>query len=146
MRQALAEADLAAGRGEIPIGCVLVQGGTAIATGFNQREERRDATAHAEIVALQQAAGHFASWRLENVIAYVTLEPCVMCAGAFINARVSRVVYGCTDPKAGAIESLYTLAQDARLNHRYETTSGALASECAARLQTFFSNLRARSR
>ena len=143
MRLALEEADAAATEGEVPIGCVLVSSeGVVLARGHNLREQTRDATAHAEVVALRRAGKASASWRLEGASAYVTLEPCIMCAGAFLHGRVTRVVYGCDDPKGGGAHSLYAVGSDARLNHQYELTRGVLADEATARLQGFFSKLR----
>lgn len=138
MRIALEEAQLAFDEGEVPVGAVIVHQGEVIARAHNQRESRKDATAHAELLAIQNAAGHFASWRLEDTTIYVTLEPCPMCAGAILQARVKRVVYGAFDPKAGAADSLFRLLDDARLNHRCEITSGILLDECRDILQEFF--------
>jgi len=140
MRQALDEAHCAAGAGEVPIGCVIVHdpGGIVIGRGFNRRETDHDPTAHAEILALRQASQALGTWRLTDCTVYVTLEPCPMCAGAIVNARVPRLVYGCDDPKAGAVRSLYRLCEDARLNHRVDVTGGILADECAAVLREFF--------
>ncbi|WP_394844698.1 tRNA adenosine(34) deaminase TadA [Pendulispora brunnea] len=147
MQAALAEADAAAARLEVPVGCILVGAdGVEIARGYNLRETWLDATAHAEMVALRAAAAKAPSWRLDGVTAYVTLEPCIMCAGAFVHARITRVVYGCDDPKGGALHSLYNIAQDTRLNHRYEVTRGVLAEECASRLRAFFAALRAQGK
>ncbi len=144
MRLALREADLASSVGEVPIGCVIMdRAGAELSRGHNLRETRSDPTAHAEVVALQAAAVRIGGWRLDGAVAFVTLEPCPMCAGAFINARVARVVYGCDDPKAGALHTLYTLGQDARLNHRFAVTRGVLSDECAERLRAFFLGLRA---
>jgi tRNA(adenine34) deaminase len=145
MRQALAEARAAATAGEVPIGCVIVHdpGGIVIGRGFNRRETDHDPTAHAEILALRQASQTLGTWRLTDCTVYVTLEPCPMCAGAIVNARVPRLVYGCDDPKAGAVRSLYRLCEDARLNHRVDVTGGILADECAAVLREFFQAQRA---
>jgi len=144
MRAALAEADRAAEQGEVPVGCVIVDGaGQLLATGHNLRETDADPTAHAEIVAIRAAARALRSWRLEGATLYVTLEPCVMCAGAMVNARVARVVWGCDDPKAGATVTLYAIGDDSRLNHRFATTRGVLETECADRLKRFFAALRA---
>jgi len=143
MRLALEEADSAALEGEVPIGCVLVSSDDAVlARGHNLREQRRDATAHAEVVALRRAGKTSVSWRLEGATAYVTLEPCIMCAGAFLHARVARVVYACDDPKGGAAHSLYALGSDRRLNHQYELTRGILSDEATVRLRSFFAKLR----
>lgn len=147
MRVALAEADAASSIGEVPVGCVLVSAtGEELGRGHNLRESLNDPTAHAEMIAIRGAAERLASWRLEGAIAYVTLEPCAMCAGALVHARVSRVVYGCDDPKGGAVVTLYTIGQDARLNHRFELTGGVLTAECAERLRAFFAGLRAKGK
>jgi tRNA(adenine34) deaminase len=146
MHLALEEAQVAALRGEVPVGCVLVEDEreVVLGRGHNLRELLRDPTAHAEVVALRAAAVERGAWRLDGVTAYVTLEPCAMCAGALVNARVGRVVYGCDDPRAGALRSLYRLGEDPRLNHRYEVTAGVLADEGAALLRAFFQRLRSR--
>ena len=147
MRAALEEADRAAAAGEVPVGCVIVSAsGELLAAGHNLREQTEDPTAHAEIVAIRAAARELGSWRLEDTTLYATLEPCVMCAGAMVNARVGRVVYGCDDPKAGACTTLFTIGQDARLNHRFPVVSGILADECSDRLRRFFAALRAQSK
>ena len=144
MRCALEEADRAATKGEVPVGCVIVgSNGELLAAGHNLRETDEDPTAHAEIVAIRLAARGLGTWRLENTTLYVTLEPCVMCAGAMVNARIGRVVYGCDDPKAGACASLFTIGQDTRLNHRFPVMGGVLAGDCADRLRRFFTALRA---
>jgi tRNA(adenine34) deaminase len=144
MREALAEADQAAQHGDVPVGCVVVDSaGTEVGRGRNRREADADATAHAEIVAVRAACRTRGHWRLDDCTLYVTLEPCAMCAGALVNARIGRLVYGATDPKAGAIVSLFELASDSRLNHRFEITGGVLADESVTRLQTFFAGLRA---
>jgi tRNA(adenine34) deaminase len=143
MRVALGEAELASLWGEVPVGAIVVgPGGKIWGTGRNRREADRDPTAHAEILALREAAARTGSWRLTGATVFVTLEPCPMCAGALVNARVERVVYGCDDPKAGALRSLYALGQDARLNHRYEVKGGVLAAPCARILSDFFAALR----
>jgi len=145
MRAALAEADAAAAKGEVPVGCVIVDAhGREIARAHNAREALADPTAHAETLALREAAARSLTWRLEGATVYVTLEPCPMCAGALVNARVARVVYGCADPKAGAITTMFGIGTDGRLNHRFEVTAGVLAEECAERLSTFFRTLRVR--
>ena len=146
MGLALDEADAAAAKGEVPIGCVIVAGSQLLARGHNLRETTNDPTAHAELVAIRAAAQALASWRLEDVTLYVTLEPCAMCAGAIVNARIPRVIYGADDPKAGACRTLFTIGQDARLNHRFELTSGVLAAESAERLRAFFASLRAQGK
>lgn len=139
MAVALEEARVAALRGEVPVGCVLVDGASNIvARGHNLRELLDDPTAHAEILAMRRAALDRRTWRLDGITAYVTLEPCPMCAGAFINARILRVVYGCDDPRAGALRSLYALGEDARFNHRYEVVPGVCADACAEVLRSFF--------
>ncbi|MFO0670615.1 MAG: nucleoside deaminase [Polyangiaceae bacterium] len=147
MREALAEAAIAASKGEVPVGCVLVDPeGAIVARGHNLRETLEDPTAHAETVALRDAARARGSWRLDDLTAYVTLEPCPMCAGALVNARIPRVVYGCDDPKAGAVRSLYAIGSDPRLNHRFALTSGVLATEAADALRQFFAALRAQGK
>ena len=139
MELALEEAAAAASEDEVPVGCVIVsleQG--VIGRGHNQREQLNDPTAHAEMIAITQAAASLRSWRLDNCVLYVTLEPCPMCAGAVVQARVPLVVYGCPDPKAGACHTLYQLTSDARLNHRCRVVSGVLAESCATVLTDFF--------
>ncbi len=144
MREALLEAKAAAAFGDVPIGCVLVDAnGDVIARGHNEREKTKDPTAHAEIVALREASKKSGSWRLEGVTAIVTLEPCAMCAGAFVQARVARVVYGCDDPKGGAVTTLFAIGRDPRLNHLFAVTRGVLEEECAGVLKEFFAGLRA---
>jgi tRNA(adenine34) deaminase len=144
MRLAIAEADLAARDGEVPVGAVVIDGsGCVVGRGRNRRESGKDPTAHAEVEALREAARSLDRWRLLDATLYVTLEPCPMCAGALVNARVARVVFGCADPKAGALESLFRLGDDPRLNHRFQVVSGVLASECAEQLRAFFKRLRA---
>jgi len=138
MRLALEEARVAAEEDEVPVGAVIVAGGRVIASGHNQREQLNDPTAHAEMIALTQAAANLGSWRLEGCTLYVTLEPCPMCAGAILQARVPFVVWGAADPKAGAVESLYRLFEDARLNHRVEHVGGVLAPDCGRILSDFF--------
>jgi len=142
MRRALAEADAAAEAGDVPVGAVVVMGGEVLATGRNRREADHDPTAHAEIVAIRAAAKAVGMWRLCGATLYVTQEPCPMCAGALVNARIERLVFGCLNPKAGAVRTLYALCEDPRLNHRVEVVAGVLAEECAARLKTFFEALR----
>lgn len=145
MREALAEAELAAAEDEVPIGAVVVHDPTQtiVGHGRNRREMDRDPTAHAEILALRQAGQAVGLWRIHDCTLYVTLEPCPMCAGAMVNARLPRAVYGCDDPKAGAIRTLYTLCQDPRLNHQVETIPGVMADECADVLRAFFRRRRA---
>jgi tRNA(adenine34) deaminase len=144
MQAALQEADLAPAHGDVPVGCVILDAhGALLARDHNRREERSDPTAHAELLALRSAAAELGHWRLERASVFVTLEPCPMCAGALVNARVGRVVYGATDPKAGALHSLFEIGRDTRLNHRFEVVPGVLAEEGAARLKAFFAKLRA---
>ncbi len=138
MAEALAEARRAAAEGEVPIGAVLVVEGRIAGRGRNARERLRDPTAHAEILALQEAARTLGRWRLTGSTMYATLEPCPMCAGSLVNARVDRLVYGVADPKAGAVDTLFDIVRDARLNHRVAVTSGVLAEECGAVLREFF--------
>ncbi len=145
MREAIAEAKLAEGKGEVPVGAVIVHEGNIIGRGHNLRELSQDPTTHAEMIAIRQAAEALGSWRLIDTTLYVTLEPCPMCAGALVNARVPRVVWGCNDPKAGATETLYTIGSDPRLNHRFECVSGVLGDECSALLTGFFAAIRARN-
>jgi len=143
MRRALAEADAAAADGDVPVGAVMVAPDGTMFPGRNLREQTRDPTAHAEIVAMRAAAVHAGHWRLDGWTCVVTLEPCPMCAGALVNGRVSRLVFGCRDPKAGAARSLYEIASDPRLNHRLEVIEGVLAEACAERLRSFFAARRA---
>lgn len=138
MREALAEAAKAAAAGEVPVGAVLVQDGLIIGRGHNRREKEADPTAHAEIVALRAGARTRRHWRLHGATLYVTLEPCPMCAGALVNARVDRLVYGADDPKAGAAGTVMQVARNEALNHRVEITGGILAAESAALLRDFF--------
>jgi tRNA(adenine34) deaminase len=143
MRQALEEADRALLTRDVPIGAIVVRDdGVVLSRAHNRREADADPTAHAELLALREAARDRGHWRLHDCTLYVTLEPCAMCAGALVNARISRVVYGATDPKAGALGSLYQLGADPRLNHRFETTSGVLREESQRRLREFFQKLR----
>ena len=138
MRRALLLAEKAAEADEAPIGCVIVQGDRLIGEGYNLRESLKDPTAHAEMIAITQAAQSLEDWRLEHCTLYVTLEPCPMCAGAILQARVPRVVFGALDPKAGAVESMFRLLSDARLNHRCRIVGGLLAEPCGAILTDFF--------
>lgn len=142
MRLALREAERAYLEDEVPVGAVIVHGESIIAAAHNQREQLHDPTAHAEMIAITQAAEALGSWRLDACVMYVTLEPCPMCAGAIIQARIPWVVYGAADPKAGAVDSLFHLLQDARLNHRCQTTAGVLAPECGDILSRFFQEKR----
>jgi tRNA(adenine34) deaminase len=146
MKLALAAAQEAAKRGDVPVGAVVVSADEVISTGYNRREERQSPLAHAEIIAIEGAARHFRSWRLNECDLYVTLEPCIMCVGAILQARMRRLIFGCLDAKAGAIESLYRLCDDRRLNHQLPAAGGVLASEAAALLAEFFQNVRARKR
>lgn len=145
MRQAIELARAAALAGDTPIGCVVVHDPTqrVIGRGRNQREADRDPTAHAEILAMREAGRALGHWRLVDCTLYVTLEPCPMCAGAAVNARLPRLVYGCADPKAGAVRTLYQICEDPRLNHRIEIVPGMLADECAELLRAFFRERRA---
>ena len=138
MGEALAEAKKAARAGEVPVGAVLVEGGEIVARGHNLRETWSDPTAHAEVVVLREAARLRGTWRLEGTTIYVTVEPCAMCAGALVLARVGRLVYGVADPKAGAAGTLFNVVQDGRLNHQLEVTSGVLAAESAEVIREFF--------
>lgn len=142
MREAIAEAKRAEARGEVPVGAVVVKDGEIVGRGHNLRETAQDPTAHAELIAVRAAALYLESWRLVGCTVYVTLEPCPMCAGMLVNARVPRVVWGADDPKAGATCSLYRIGDDERLNHRFESVSGVLADECAQLLKDFFSAIR----
>ena len=142
MRRALEAAEQAAGRGEVPVGAVVAIGDQVIAVAHNERETGADPTAHAEILALRRAAAARGSWRLCDAELFVTMEPCPMCAGALVNARIKRLYFGCDDPKAGAVRTLYSLVDDPRLNHRVEVVPGVLAAEGAALLRGFFSRLR----
>ena len=141
MGLALEEARAAAQAGDVPVGAVVVIDGDVIARGRNRREANNDPTAHAELEALREAAAALGHWRVEGTL-YVTHEPCAMCAGAIVNARVARLVFGCTNPKAGAVVTLYQIPTDARLNHRLEVTGGVRADECADELRAFFAELR----
>ncbi len=138
MRMALSLAEQAFSENEVPVGAVILHGDRVIGAAYNQREQLRDPTAHAEIIAITQAATALEDWRLEHCCLYVTLEPCVMCAGAIVQARIPLVVYGATDAKAGAVHSLYHLLDDYRLNHRAEVISGVLAAPCGSLLTQFF--------
>jgi tRNA(adenine34) deaminase len=147
MQVALAEARVAASLGDVPVGCVLVSAEQRyLSSGRNVREATRDPIGHAELIALQAARDIFLSWRIENVTAYVTLEPCVMCAGALVNARVTRVVFGCLDPKAGAISSKYAIGRDGRLNHTFDLTPRVREQVCSDLLKRFYASVRRRGR
>ena len=143
MRAAIAEARLAEAKGEVPIGAVLVHEGRIIGRGHNLRETSNDPTTHAEMVAIREAAHAIGHWRLLETTLYVTLEPCVMCMGAIILARIPRLVYACRDPRAGAVGSIYDFAQDERFNHKVAVTEGVLGKECSSMLSGFFQQLRA---
>ena len=138
LREALLLADEAAAVGEVPVGCVVVVDGAVVGRGRNRREQDRDPLAHAEVLALRAASSALGRWRLAGATLYVTLEPCFMCAGALVNARVDRVVFGAFDPKAGAVGSLADVCRDARLNHRLVVHGGVLAEECGDVLRRFF--------
>jgi len=142
MRAALVEARRATEHGDVPVGAIVVRDGVVIATAGNQREQINDPSAHAEVLALRAAAEHLGTWRLDDCTLYVTLEPCVMCAGAIINARVGTVVFGAPDLKAGALGSLYNIAADPRLNHEPVVRHGVLGEESASLLHEFFSERR----
>lgn len=146
MKSALAAAEEAARREEVPVGAVIVQAGEIVGRGFNCREERQTPLGHAEIIAIEEASRTLGSWRLDQCDIYVTLEPCIMCMGAILQARMRKLVFACPDPKAGAVESLYRLCEDQRLNHQLPATGGVLAAECSALLAKFFTRLRARKR
>ena len=144
MRAALAEADRAYAIREVPVGCVMVDPeGVIVSRGSNLREASKDPTAHAEMFAIRAASAALGTFRLDRLTAYVTLEPCPMCAGALVLGRVGRVVYGCSDPKAGAVDTLFGIGRTPALNHRFAVTAGVLEAECAERLKRFFAELRA---
>jgi tRNA(adenine34) deaminase len=142
LKLALKEADIAGSKGEVPVGAVVVLDGNVAAKAHNKREASKDPTAHAEMLAIRKAAGKGDSWRLNKATLYVTKEPCPMCAGAIVNARIKRLVYGCRDEKGGAVDSLYKLLNDRRLNHQVEVVSGVLEEECAEKLRRFFKERR----
>lgn len=146
MGEALRLAEAAAALGDVPVGALVVLDGRVIGSGGNRREIECDPSGHAEIVALRAACRAVGRWRVDGATLYVTLEPCPMCAGALVNARVARLVYGASDPKAGAVRSLYQICDDPRLNHRLEITAGVLEEPCATVLQSFFRQARARKR
>ena len=146
MRRAIDLAKGAAAIGEVPVGAVVYRGRRVLGEGFNQRESQDDPTAHAEMIALRQAAAELGSWRLSGCRLAVTLEPCPMCAGAIVNARVDQVIYGAADPKMGAVDSLYAICTDARLNHRCPVIGGVMSDECGRLLRAFFRRRRAESR
>ncbi len=143
MNEALLLAQESAKKGEVPVGAVVVLNGQVIGRGANIRECSNDPTSHAEILAIREASAFMGDWRLENTTLYVTLEPCPMCAGAMINARVKRLVYGCDDSKAGAVRTLFRLLEDSRLNHRVEVVSGILGNSASKMLSEFFAKIRA---
>lgn len=142
MRLAYQEAQQALEEDEVPVGAVIVHGERVIASAHNQREQLRDPTAHAEMISITQAAEALGSWRLDECLLYVTLEPCPMCAGAILQARIPWLIYGTPDPKAGAVHTLYQLLADPRLNHRCQTVSGVLARPCGEILSRFFQQKR----
>jgi len=146
MAKAIAEADKARAKDEVPIGCVIVRDGKIIARGHNLRETAQDPAAHAELIAIRKAAKKLNSWRLLDTTLYVTLEPCIMCMGAIILARLPTVVFGCHDPKGGAAGTLYDLSNDPRLNHRVNLVPRVLERECSSLLSSFFAELRRRRR
>jgi tRNA(Arg) A34 adenosine deaminase TadA len=146
MRLALAEAEKAAACGETPVGAVLVLAGEVVAGAHNMRETWQDPTAHAETIVLREAAARLGRWRLSDATLYVTLEPCLMCAGALVLARINRLVYGCRDPKAGALGSVYDVVRDGRLNHRYRITPEVLEAECRQVISGFFEKRREKVR
>ena len=142
MAEAVIEARKAREIKEVPVGAVIVHRGGIVSRAHNLKETSRDSTAHAEILAIREACRVLGRWRLEETVLYVTLEPCLMCAGAIISARIPRLVYGAADPKAGAVASLYRVLEDRRLNHRVEVVPGVLEKECGALLSSFFRELR----
>ncbi len=146
MRMAMREAERAMEAGEVPVGCVIVHEDRIIAKGHNQRELLQDPTAHAELLAITAAAAHLGSWRLENTRLYVTLEPCPMCSGAIILARIPEVYFGATDPKAGCCGTLMNLLEDKRFNHQPAVVGGLLAEECGSMLSSFFREIRQRQK
>jgi tRNA(adenine34) deaminase len=142
MREALMEAEKAAACGETPIGAVLVISDKIVAAAHNMRETWQDPSAHAELLVVREASARLGKWRLQDATVYVTLEPCLMCAGAMVLARINRIVYGCRDPKSGALGSVYDVVRDGRLNHTYRITPGILEADCRGVLQRFFEKLR----
>lgn len=142
MKKALKLAQKAALRGEVPVGALLVRGDSEVSFGSNRREQWHTPLGHAELIALQRGSQSLQAWRLLDCTLYVTLEPCVMCAGAMVQARIKRLVYGASDPKGGAIQSLYQIANDSRLNHQIEVVSGVLETECSQVLKDFFKQRR----
>lgn len=146
MEMAIEEAKKAEALGEVPIGAIIVRHGTVIAKAHNLRETTQNAVTHAELMAIQDACKSFGSFRLEETTLYVTLEPCPMCAGAILQSRIPRVVYGARDPKAGCVDSLYHLLNDSRFNHECEVTEGVMGTECGQLLSSFFKELRAKKK
>jgi tRNA(adenine34) deaminase len=146
MQMAINQAAIAEENGDVPIGAVIVHEGRIIAKAYNERQQLNDPTAHAEIIALTQASEAIGSWRLHGCTIYVTLEPCPMCAGALVLARIDRLVFGTEDPKTGACGSLYNIVQDSRLNHQVQITSGVLMEDCKEQLQAFFQRRRQENR
>ena len=143
MNMAIDQAKKAYNINEVPIGCVIVHEDKVIAKAYNRRNKDKSTLSHAEILAIKKACKKLGDWRLENCTMYITLEPCPMCAGAVVNSRLDRIVYGCPDPKGGGTRSLYTIVEDERLNHRAEVTAGIRAAECADLLKKFFQKRRA---
>lgn len=143
MRKAIDQAFIAEENGDVPIGAIIVHENKIIAKAYNQREQLTDPTAHAEIIALTQASDYLGGWRLHGCTVYVTLEPCTMCAGALVLARIDRLVFGCDEPKTGACGSLYNIVQDERLNHIIPVTKGVLAEDCSTQMSCFFQRRRA---
>ncbi|MFH1229890.1 MAG: tRNA adenosine(34) deaminase TadA [Planctomycetota bacterium] len=146
MKESIKEAVRALEDNEVPIGAVIVYQNKIIGRAYNQREKLHDPTAHAEMIALTQAASFLDNWRLKDTTIYVTIEPCIMCAGALVNARVKRLVYGAKDPKAGGCGSIFNVINDSRLNHQVEVTSGVLEKDCQSILQKFFRKKRIKQR
>ncbi len=142
MRLALQEASLAFQRGEVPVGALISKDGKVISSAYNLRETSKDPSAHAEILVIRDATKISDSWRLTGLTLYVTKEPCIMCAGALVNSRIARLVYGCRDEKAGGVDSLYQILNDRRLNHQVEVVSGVLEEECSVMLRNFFKERR----
>jgi len=142
MRLAINQGKIARAHGDIPVGAIVVRDGVVIGRGRNRREEKNDPTAHAEIVAIRDAAEEIGAWRLENCTLYCTLEPCIQCAGAIVQAQIEHLYYGASDPKAGGVESLYRILEDNRLNHQVLVHSGFLREECERLLKDFFERLR----
>lgn len=146
MKRALIEAETAYEMGEVPIGCIIVKNGKIIASAYNLKEEYKDATAHAEILAIQEASLNLEAWRLSGCTMYVTIEPCAMCAGAIVNSRIDKLVIGSMDEKAGACGSVLNIVENDKLNHKVEVISGVLEEECSNMMKNFFKNLRNRNK